>query len=332
MPAERALEDRAWATHPWVLEGTRGVRFGVMPLGLPDWSAARDFARRVEAMGFDAIWLPDHPLVGYDAWTMLAGFAEATSTLRLGTLVSCVAYRHPVVLARSAADVDRISGGRAILGLGTGDMPWEFGQMGLAYPPPRERAVVLEETLRIIRPLLAGRTVDYEGTYLRVKNAELRPLPVQTSGLPIVVAGGGQKTTLRLVAKYADACNVGAASWAGGAFTADAVTQKFEVLRRHCADACRPYESVLRTGLFGFALAETTAAAREKLDALGSGARNFMENVILAATPDEALSQIRRAIMLGFQYLIFTARVSDPESLDLLQARVLPVLKGKDPN
>ena len=297
-----------------------------MPLGVPSWRATRDTVRQVEAMRFDAVWLADHPLTGFDAWTMLAGLAEATTTIRLGTLVSCVAYRNPVVLARAAADVDRISGGRAVLGLGTGDMPWEFAQLGLAYRSARERSALLEETLQIIKPLLAGEAVDHDGPLLKVKGAQLRSLPSQASGLPILVAGGGERTTLRLVAEHADACNVAAASWGGGAFTVDAATQKLEVLRRHCAHAGRPYDSVLRTSVVGFVLADTVSAAREKLELIPPGTRKFLEDTMVACTPNEAIGRIRGLLSAGFQYLMFAAWPGDMATLELLANRVLPEL------
>ncbi len=114
-----------------------------------------DLAQMAEGLGFDSFWRTDHPMVGHDCWTTLAALAAVTRTIRLGTQVSCVAYRSPVLLARMAADIDAISHGRLVLGLGSGDMPREFQQMGLAYPTIQERQAALEEAIRIIRPRLA---------------------------------------------------------------------------------------------------------------------------------------------------------------------------------
>src|ERR1700694_2009374 len=136
--------------HPWVAENSRRVGFGISTNAMSDWSAIRELAQAAEALGFDALWLPDHPLLGWDSWTMLAGIAEATKRIRLGTMVSCVYYRNPAVLARIVADVDRISGGRVVLGIGSGDMPWEFQQLGMEFPPPARRAAALEEALHVI--------------------------------------------------------------------------------------------------------------------------------------------------------------------------------------
>ena len=107
--------------HPWVREARQQPRFAIVGTFLPEWAQVRDFAVRAEELGFDAYWANDHPLRSMDCWTTLAALATVTTRLRLIALVSCVYYRSPALIARQAADVDRISGGRLVLGLGTGD-------------------------------------------------------------------------------------------------------------------------------------------------------------------------------------------------------------------
>lgn len=156
-------------------------------------------------------WLPDHNAVlGNATWTTLTDLALATETIRLGPLVACAAYWNPYVLARAAADIDHVSGGRLVLGLGSGDMPHEFAHLGLPWPAAAERQARLEETLRVVRPLLRGETVTFAGKYVQVDGAMLNPPPIQQPYVPILVAGGGERTTLRYVAEHADACNLGA--------------------------------------------------------------------------------------------------------------------------
>src|SRR5439155_3197763 len=123
-----------WSVHPWVAEGQRRVRFGVCLGPRSDWARLLAFAETAERAGLDSYWALDHPMGGTDCWTLLAALAVRTEHLRLGTLVDCVYYRSPAMLARLAADVDRLSGGRLILGLGIGDAEREFAQMGLTYP------------------------------------------------------------------------------------------------------------------------------------------------------------------------------------------------------
>jgi alkanesulfonate monooxygenase SsuD/methylene tetrahydromethanopterin reductase-like flavin-dependent oxidoreductase (luciferase family) len=141
-------------THPWVAAARTGVRFGVA-CG-PWWEAYGliEYVQALEELGVDSFWAIDHPMLfGADCWTMLAALATTTRRIRLGSLVSCVYYRHPALLARMAADVDRLSHGRLVLGLGMGDSAIEFERMGISLQPVRQRQRGLEETIRIVRGL-----------------------------------------------------------------------------------------------------------------------------------------------------------------------------------
>jgi alkanesulfonate monooxygenase SsuD/methylene tetrahydromethanopterin reductase-like flavin-dependent oxidoreductase (luciferase family) len=321
------------SVHPWVAEGAHRTRFGVSTFPLPDWPATRDFVQTVEGLGFDSLWLPDHPMVTFNAtWTTLGAIATNTRTIRLGTLVASVAYWNPVILARAAADVDRLSGGRFVLGLGSGDAPAEFAQLGLPWDPPAERLATLEEALQIVRPLLRGETVGFQGSHFRAEGAVLVPPPVQTPYVPILVAGGGERTTLRLVAGYADASNLGAVSWAAGAFTPEEMRRKFGVLRVRSLEAARLYDSILRTGLLAAFLAESDAAARAKIELLPPEQAGFFERLPIVGTPEAAVPRVREMLDAGFQYVIFIVMPFDQETLRLLAERVIPaVLDGREP-
>lgn len=319
----------AASIHPWVAEGASRLRFGINTASAPDWSATRDFVQTAETLGFDSFMVPDHPAeLPTGTWTTLAALAAATRTIRLGTLVSCVPYWNPVVLARLAADVDRISGGRLVLGLGSGDMPHEFRQMGLTYAPGRERQAALEEGLRIILPLLRGEQATYQGEHFRVEDPMFRTPAVQRPHVPILVAGGGERTTLRFVAHYADASNLGAASWAGGAFTPEDARHKFDVLRAHCAEAGRPYEAVLRTTQLRLFLAESREAAAKKAAQAPSPRPGFFEQMDVVGTPEEAVAHVRGLAAAGFQYFLFGIGQSDRETLHLTAERVIPAVAG----
>jgi len=238
----------AWVTHPWVAEAAQRVRFGIdgggPPGGLP---ALVDWAQTVEDLGFDSLWVGDHTMGRWDCWTALAALAVRTRRLRLGPLVSCVYYRPPALLARIAADVDVLSGGRLVLGLGVGDIPTEFAQLGLRYPPVPERQTALAETVEIVRGLWGGAPFTFEGAHFRVAEAAVRPGPVQRPRVPLLIAGGGERTTLAQVARYADAANFGPTAATGSAWGTEEVRRKYAALREHCARIGRLYESVLRT-------------------------------------------------------------------------------------
>ena len=315
------------AVHPWAAAAAGRVRFGVETAPFAPWPVLRGFAQAADDLGFDSLWLPDHPMaVGGATWTHLAALAEATRRVRLGPLVACVPYAHPAVVARAIADVDAISGGRAVLGLGSGDMPPEFAQLGLAWGPARERQAALEEALQVVRPLLRGETVTYAGARVRVEGAALQPPPVQQPHVPILVAGGGERTTLRFAARYADAANLGAVSWAGGAFTPDDVRRKLAVLDGHLAEAGRPAQAVLRSGLLAAFLAADAGAARAKFAAIPPELAAFFEQLPVVGTAEDALPRVRELLEAGMRYVIFVVMPGDEETLRLLAEQVVPAV------
>jgi alkanesulfonate monooxygenase SsuD/methylene tetrahydromethanopterin reductase-like flavin-dependent oxidoreductase (luciferase family) len=284
-----------------------------------------DFVQQVEALGFDGYWRPDHPLMLADCWTTLAALAPVTRRLRLGSLVSCVAYRNPVVLARMVADVDRVSAGRVVLGLGAGDIEPEFRALGLAFPSTSARQAALAEALQLVCPLLRGETVTYQGRHYQIEGARL-PLPaVQQPSVPILIGGGGERTTLRLVAQYADASSMGAGAWGGAASTADDVRRKYAALEAHCAALERPGASVLRAYHFvPVLLADSPEALAAKRARVPPEIFAMAGAAALVGTPEQAVERLRTLVAAGCQY--FTLAVSEPETLQLLAARVIPEL------
>lgn len=208
-------------------------------------------ARRAEGAGFDALFVMDHfhqiapmgsdsdPML--EAYTTLAGLAASTSEIQLGALVTAVTHRNPAVLAKIVTTLDVVSGGRAILGIGASWNEAEQKAFGLDWAPPRARLDRLEEALVICRAMFAGGPVTFEGRYTRLAGARNVPGPVRPGGIPIIVGGGGEKRTLRLVARYADACNLFA--------NPAELKHKLQVLDRHCAEVGRDPAEVERTAL-----------------------------------------------------------------------------------
>lgn len=325
------------APHPWVAEGERRIRFGIA-WGAQDpsstWSETRAFVQLVEALGFDAYWAIDHPMApvsGGDCWTTLAVLAAFTRTIRLGSLVSCIYYRSPALLARMAADVDRLSDGRLILGLGIGDSEPEFRRLGLELPPVPQRQQALEEAIQIVRGLWSGEPFTFQGRHFQVADGYVRPGPVQRPYVPLLIAGGGERVTLRQVAQYADASNFGAHRNIGGAFDAADVARKLGVLGQRCAEQGRPDQAVLRTHTtMPLFLAETEAALQAKLDAIPQGFRDGFAPSTVAGTPAEVVPYFRSLVAAGIRYFITFIYPRDVETVHLLADQVMPEVVSTD--
>jgi probable F420-dependent oxidoreductase len=185
----------------------REFRFAVQEHRAPSAKAWVDKARQVESLGYSALYLPDHfsDQVGPIAALMAA--ADATTSLRVGSLVFDNDYRHPVVLAKEAATLDLLSDGRFDLGLGAGWMASDYEQAGIPFDTPGTRISRMEEALTIIKGLFAGGTFSFAGVHYQVKDIEGSPLPVQKPHPPILLGGGGRRM-LRLAAREADIVNI----------------------------------------------------------------------------------------------------------------------------
>jgi F420-dependent oxidoreductase-like protein len=212
-----------------------------------------EIAGAAEAAGLSSLWTMDHffqiPYVGpvrapmLEAYTTLGFLAAVTSRIHLGTLVTGVIYRHPGILVRTATTLDILCGGRAYLGIGAAWFTREAVGLGVPFPSTAERLERLEETLRIAQQMWSSKVAPFQGKHYQLKEALNRPQPLARPHPPILIGGEGKRKTLRLVAKYADACNVFA--YDGPA----SVRRKFDVLRRHCDDVGRDFDTIERTVL-----------------------------------------------------------------------------------
>jgi F420-dependent oxidoreductase-like protein len=210
------------------------------------WARSKELAVLTETLGYDHLWVYDHvetvprrePTHVFEAFTLLAALAQHTSTIKLGQLVTCAAYRNAGLLAKEAACVDVFSGGRLILGLGAGWFDREYAAYGYRYPGDRERLAILEETITAVKRLWTEETVSFAGEHVQLDGAFCDPKPVQQ--LPeLWVGGGGEQVTLRIAAREADKTN-----WQVGL---DAFIRKSALLRRYCEDIGRDPASIVRT-------------------------------------------------------------------------------------
>jgi F420-dependent oxidoreductase-like protein len=208
-------------------------------------------AREAEQAGLHSLWVMDHffqiPLFGpvdhdmLEAYTTLSFAAGQTERIELGALVTGVTPRHPGVLVKTVTTLDVLSGGRAWLGIGAAWNEQESRGLGIPFPPMAERFERLEETLRIVHQMWAGDPRPFEGRHYRLERPLNVPNSLRRPHPPILVGGSGERKTLRLVARYGDACNL---FEFGGM---EALRHKLEVLRDHCAAEGRPYEEIQKT-------------------------------------------------------------------------------------
>jgi alkanesulfonate monooxygenase SsuD/methylene tetrahydromethanopterin reductase-like flavin-dependent oxidoreductase (luciferase family) len=319
-----------WVSHPWVEVNRATVSFGIVNGPRADWPALTEFALQVEELGLDGFWVTDHPVWYPDCWVSLAALAGATKRIRLGTLVACVPYRNPLVLARMAADVDALSSGRLVVGLGMGDNEDEFKQMGIELRSVRQRQELLDETVGILRWLWGDSATAPVGRYCNLSAAPLKPGPVQRPRIPILIAGGGERVTLRQVAQYADASNFGEHHWAGGVRSGEQVRGRFTTLQGWCEQLGRPHDSVLRThATLPVIIAETRAAAAEKLDRyVPPFVQQITAETMVVGTPTEVVAYYAPLVRAGFQHFLAFVYGNDPETVRLLAERVVPELRN----
>jgi F420-dependent oxidoreductase-like protein len=232
------------------------VRFGLqIPWfswpGSPDnhGQVLADVARTAEDAGFSSLWVMDHffqlPMIGQAEMDMLEGYstlafmAAVTEPISLGTLVTGATYRHPGILTKQVTTLDVLSGGRAWLGIGAAWFEREHLGLGVPFPPLNERFERLEEAVQIAIQMWSPDNGPFKGKHFQLDETICQPQPLSRPRPPIMIGGGGEKKTLRLVAKYADACNV--------AGNAQEIEHKFDVLRAHCDDVGRNYDEIERT-------------------------------------------------------------------------------------
>jgi F420-dependent oxidoreductase-like protein len=210
-------------------------------------------ARAAEDAGCASLWVMDHffqiEMIGKLEEPMLEGYsalsflASVTERVRLGTMITGVIYRHPGILVKTATTLDVLSGGRAYLGIGAGWFEREARGLGVPFPSLKERFERLEETLQIAHQMWSGKVAPYNGKHYQLAETLNSPQPISKPHPPIMVGGSGEKKTLRLVAQYADACNLYAFQ------NAEPIRAKLQVLRQHCDIVGRPFDEIERTAL-----------------------------------------------------------------------------------
>ena len=268
-----------------------------------------------EQAGLDSVWMPDHfmfqdeehpekevPVM--ECFAVLGAIAATTSRIRLGELVVGVPYRNPALLAKMFATLDVISHGRSMVGLGAAWHKPEFTAYGWPFPSVSDRMELLEEAVQIVDRMLTQRPANFNGQHYSIQNAYNDPMPVQKPRPPIMIGGGGERMTLKLVAKYADYSNV-----FGDSAT---VAHKFSVLRQHCESVGRSFDEITLCNHVSILIAgdEAELAAKKEKHADFDG---------IVGTPQVVVSRLKEYAAVGSRYMTF----SMPDGQDIAAIRLL---------
>ncbi|TME08468.1 MAG: LLM class F420-dependent oxidoreductase [Chloroflexi bacterium] len=292
------------------------IKFGVMvPQGwrmdlvdFPDpveaFEAMTRVAQVAENLGFNSVWLYDHfhtiPVpsqeVTFECWMSTAALARDTKRVRIGQLVTCNGYRNPALLAKMASTVDVMSHGRLDFGVGAGWFEHEYRAYGYDYPDAPERLRYLREAIQVILAMWTQEEAVFEGKYYQVCGAINQPKGIQKPHIPLLIGGGGEKVTLKLVAQYADACNIGG--------DIPTIRHKLDVVKQHCENVGRDYTSIRRTSSSICVIGESEEAALASLKPYQRDIVTLMRASAMIGSPETIRRRIAELEDAGIQELI----------------------------
>ena len=295
-----------------------------------DWPSLLQAGVRADELGFDSLWTWDHlyPIVGdshgpnYEGWLTITAWAQATKQVRIGLMVGANTMRNPALVAKMATTLDHISGGRAILGIGGAWFEEEHRDFGIDFGSGfPERLRWLGEALPIMRGMLDGTEPTARGDRYHSRNTRNLPRPVQAH-LPICIGGGGEKVTLKLVARYGDMCNIG-----GGLA---AVQHKEEILRQHCETVGRDPDEIERSSNVGVVVIRDDRTEAERLfhEAFDRNrvARHWTDQPV--GTPEDVAEKLAPYVRLGYRHLVAGyPSLYDEESMTRYATEVRPLLE-----
>ena len=295
------------------------------------WAKSVEVATLAEELGLDSLWVYDHfhnvPVPAhetmFEAFTTLAAISQRTERIKLGQMVGCALYREPSLLAKLTSNLDVISGGRLIWGIGAGWYEHEYRGYGYgdALPSPADRVRALRETVEIVTAMWAEPDVTYDGHHFRLRGAQCDPKPVQSPRPPVLIGGGGEQLTLRVVARLADCSNFGGKP--------HEFELKCDVLRSHCRDVGRDYDEIRKTWSPEVFIRESEE------EIVAGGTRSFWGEPFeswssgnLVGTPEQVAERIAGYAALGCTgFYPWCSDYPDTETLRLFAERVVPEVR-----
>ncbi|MBN9111333.1 MAG: LLM class F420-dependent oxidoreductase [Pseudonocardia sp.] len=322
----------------FVPQGWRLDLVGIDPAD--QWDVMKGLAQHADAGPWESVWVYDHfhttPVpteeATHEAWTLMSAFGAVTERVRLGQMCTCMSYRNPVYLAKVAATVDVVSGGRVEMGIGAGWYEHEWRAYGYGFPDPPERLRMLDEGVQILTQAWENGKVDFAGRQYTVDGALVYPKPLQANGIPLWIAGGGEKVTLKIAARYADYTNFDG--------TPEGFTRKSELLAEHCKAVGTDFDAITRTSNYNVAIgadeAEVTdrlARLRERVTRIAGeeqAARQMaaFEGMPACGTPEQIVENLQDLRKRGLDYGIFyfPEAAYDRSAIELFEREVVPAL------
>ena len=321
----------------------QGWRFDLV--GIPDaeqWPLMRDLAHRADAGPWESIWVYDHfhtsptptEEATHEAWSLMAAFAASTERVRLGQMCTCAAYRPPMYLAKAAATIDHVSAGRLEMGIGGGWYEHEWRAYGYGFPRAGERLAMLEESVQIMRQAWREGRATFSGEHYSVEDAICRPLPLQEGGIPLWIAGGGEKVTLRIAAQYADYTNFDG--------TPEGFARKSAVLAEHCRELGTDADRITRSANYNVAIGRDEAEVADRLDRYADRMRSAgvpedriegelrsVRGMPACGTPEQIVENLSALRDQGLDYAIcyVPEAAYDTSGLELFEQEVIPALQ-----
>jgi F420-dependent oxidoreductase-like protein len=304
------------------------------------WDVMRELAQYADDGAWDSLWVYDHfhtvPVptdeATHEAWSLMAAYAASTSRIKLGQMCTAMSYRNPVYLAKVAATVDVISGGRLQMGIGAGWYEHEWRAYGYGFPSAGVRLARLDEGVQIMRDAWRDGRVSFDGQQYQADGAIVRPKPLQPNGIPLWIAGGGERKTLRIAAKYAQYTNF--------ASDPEAFKRKSEILAQHCRDVGTDFDAIVRSANFTTVVGDSDADVKERMDRIRDRFVRFVgeqaADAMIAATgteaaagtPEQIIENLQRMRDLGCQYAIcaFPEAAYDRSGVELFEREVIPAV------
>ncbi len=305
------------------------------------WAVMRDLAAHADAGAWDSLWVYDHfhtvPMptgeATHEAWSLMSAYAATTSRIKLGQMCTAMSYRNPVYLAKVAATADIISGGRVQMGIGGGWYEHEWRAYGYGFPSAGVRLGRLDEGVQIMRDAWRDGKVSIAGKHYQVDGAIVAPKPLQDSGIPLWIAGGGEKVTLRIAAKYAQYTN----------FTPEPAgfAHKSEVLAGHCRDVGTDFDAIVRSVNVNAVIGASEAEVKDRLQRIRDRLVGYIPEAAAdgmiggttgpesaTGTAEQVIERLQHLRDLGCEYAIcyFPEAAYDRSSIERFEQEVIPAL------